>query len=217
MRPKVKICGVTTPADAAGAVRCGATYVGLNFYAPSPRSLSLDAARDVRAAIGSDAQVVGVFVDTPRPEIERFRDELDLDWVQLHGNEAPADVEHFGSSAIKAFRMGESFSQASVEPFAGAGAFLFDTPSAVAAKGALGEELYGGTGTSWRYETVQPFLRAPQPIFVAGGISPANVATVARTLPGVHAVDVCSGVEERPGVKDPRLVESLFEEIAAAA
>ena len=213
---KVKICGVTSADDALHAIRCGADYLGLNFYPRSPRCVSRSEALAIRQAVGTRARIVGVFVNAPLSEMQVLDRDLGLDRVQLHGTEAPAIAARFGRRAIKAFRVDAELSEASLEPYAGSGALLFDTPPDLAGAGPDGEELYGGTGKSWRYESVRRFMRIGPPVFIAGGVGPDNVASVVEALPEAYAVDVCSGVESEPGVKDPEKVEALFAALRAA-
>ncbi|MEM6704737.1 MAG: phosphoribosylanthranilate isomerase [Acidobacteriota bacterium] len=211
MRPKVKICGVTTPADARRAVALGADYLGLNFYEKSPRFVGAERAQEIADAVAGSVDLVGVFVDTPLELMQRLRAALDLRWVQLHGNEPPEVAEALGDGVIKALRVAGPLVEPEIAPWSAAGALLFDTPPQ-----ETGEELYGGTGRSWSYGDVVPQLAGGQRIFIAGGIRPGNVAEVAASLPGVHAIDVCSGVESEPGIKSESLMIELFKRLESA-
>ena len=218
----VKICGVTRPEDAAASVELGADLLGLNFYPPSPRYLELGPAREIAAAVAGRVPLVGVFVNRPPAEVERLVAEVGLDLVQFHGDEPPEEVARFGDRAIRVFRR-ETFPPAEeIEAYPEAWGFLFDVPH---------ETLYGGTGESWSYGAVArlPDLArrtAGRPVLLAGGIGPDNAAALramaqdstARDAgegdsPPVLGIDVCSGVESAPGVKDRTSLERLFTEV----
>jgi len=215
MRPLIKICGVTRPEDAALAVELGADLVGLNFYLPSPRYLDpqRDAGRlrEIAAAVGGRALAVGVFVDRSAREMEEIAAAFGLDLVQLHGDEGPEVASHFGPRAIRVFR------RAAVDPeeialYPHAWGFLFDAPRRAAANGP---DPYGGTGESWDHGAVRNLVASgalDRPALVAGGIRPGN-ARAALVASGARGVDVCSGVESAPGIKDPDRMRRLFEEV----
>lgn len=213
-RPLVKICGVTRVADAVRAAELGADLLGLNFHPPSPRFLAADAARRLADAVRGRARLVGVFVDRTPAEIERLVDEVGLDLVQLHGDESPAGFERLAARTIKVFRLGGATDPEPLD--AGAGAAPEAPVEAWSdAWGVLFEArhvtLYGGTGTSWTYERIAG-LAPGRRVLVAGGVGPANVCEALRRS-GASGVDVCSGVERTPGIKDPELLERLFAEL----
>lgn len=205
MRPKVKICGVTRAADARRAVALGADYLGLNFYEKSPRFVSRERALEIARAVDGRTELVGVFVDAPLELMQQLKSELSLRWVQLHGNEDPTVARALGDGVIKALRVAGSQVEREILPWTGVDALLFDTPPQEA-----GDELFGGTGKSWSYGDVVSLLGGHQRLFIAGGIRPGNVAEVAASLPGVYAIDVCSGVESEPGIKSEALMADLF-------
>ena len=204
-RPKVKICGLTSPEEAVLAVDLGADLVGLNFHPPSPRYVGTRRASEIAAAVRERAKVVGVFVDRPRAEIERISAAVDLDLLQFHGDETADSVRPFAGRALKAFRVGDRFSEATLAGFEGVWGVLID---------ARHPRLYGGTGESWRFESLREL--APGTIrrtFIAGGLGPANArAAIQAARP--YGIDLCSGVESEPGKKDPELLARLFEEIS---
>lgn len=214
-RPLVKICGVTSVADALAAVELGAGLVGLNFHPPSPRFLETARAAEIAAAVrergAGRVRVVGVFVDRPRREIEAIDAAVGLDLVQLHGDEPAAEVAAFGGRALQVLRLAPG----AVPPAADLDAALAAHP---AAWGFLfdvrHESLYGGTGESWRWGAVAG-LADPRPRLVAGGIRPEN-ARRALAESGAAGVDVCSGVESAPGVKDRGRMALLFAALATA-
>ena len=202
-RAVVKICGVTTPEDARLAVACGASYVGLNFYPESPRHLSRERAREVRDAVEGDAKVVGVFVNAEPEVVRRTAKEVGLDLLQFHGEEELDEIAEFAGRGIRALRPRGPVENSELERLATFWGVLFDAPH---------ESLYGGTGQSWDYSRALEAV-STQRVFSAGGVRPANVRKVLESLPGVFAVDVCSGVESSPGRKDPRLLGDLFREV----
>jgi phosphoribosylanthranilate isomerase len=209
-RPLVKICGVTRPGDADLAVDLGADLIGLNFYPPSPRCLSVEAAREIADAVAGRAFLVGVFVDRSPAEIEEIAAGVGLDLVQLHGDEGPEAAAALGVRALKAFRVapaeGERLDPALLAPYPDAWGFLFDVRD---------ERLYGGTGRTWCYRSLAGLAGAAaagRPVLVAGGIAPGT-ARAALEASGAAGVDVCSGVESAPGIKDPLLLLRLIEEV----
>jgi len=200
--PEVKICGVTRPEDALAAAGLGAAYLGLNFYPRSPRFVSLDRAREIAAAVAGRVPLVGVFVDRPAAEVEELAAALPLAYVQLCGDEPPEYVARFAPRAIKAFRTGGDPGPAALAPYRDAWALLFDSRHGT---------LYGGTGLAWAFGAVAR-IAAERRVFVAGGVRPDNVRRAAADS-GAAAIDVCSGVERAPGIKDHELLARLFEEI----
>lgn len=204
-RPSVKICGVTRVEDAELAVSLGASFIGLNFYPPSPRFVSLDQARSIADAVRGRAQVVGVFVNRPAAEVEAIDEAVGLDLVQLHGDEGPEEVAAFGARAIKVVRTRGSLAGFAATSYPAAWGFLFDV---------LRADLYGGSGEPWAYACLAG-LGLDRPFLVAGGIRPGT-ARQALAASGAAGVDVCSGVESEPGIKDPRRLEQLMQEVLVA-
>ncbi len=213
MRPKIKICGVTSVEEAKLAADLGADLVGLNFYPPSPRYLEprraaeiADAVRGRRAGGAQTKRVklVGVFVKAPASELEEVAGVVGLDLLQFHGDETPAEVAPFAARAIKAFRVRDRLDAAALAGFEDVWGILVD---------ARHPRLFGGTGESWRFESLRaPEILLPHRTFIAGGLAPGNVrAAIDAARP--YGIDLCSGVEAEPGKKDPELLERLFEEI----
>jgi phosphoribosylanthranilate isomerase len=203
MAVKVKICGVTDPANALLAVESGADYLGLNFYRPSPRFVEVERAREIAAAIAGRVPLVGVFVNPSAAEVSEIAGRVGLDLVQFSGDEAPEVVRPFAERALKAFRAGAAPAAEELAAYGEVWGVLLDAPHA---------SLYGGTGTAWDYASLAgaPGL-AGRRVFLAGGIGPDNVRhAVESGRP--FAVDVCSRVESSPGIKDPELLRRLFEE-----
>ncbi len=196
MTVRVKICGITRPADAEAAIACGADLIGLNFYPPSPRAVSLDTARRIRDAIGPRCAVVGVFVNADRAHIAALREALRLDYLQFHGDEDAAALRGWPAPTIRALRLAPTAPLTAL-PADGADYLLLD--AAVAG-------LYGGTGRTLALDQLAG--RDLGRVFIAGGLTPDNVAAAARLKP--FAVDTASGVESAPGIKDHAKVRSFI-------
>lgn len=201
-RTEIKICGLTRVKDAEASVAFGAHYLGINFWPGSSRFLNLAQAQAIRAATPRETSLVGVFVNQSLVEIEAMVREVGLDKVQLHGEEDPAYLKEISVPVIKAFRVGPHFRETDLEPWTEAWGFLFD---------AYHEGEPGGTGRSWAW---RPLATAfPQKIFLAGGLAPTNVAqALDQAQPQV--VDVCSGVEIAPGIKDFSLIQRFISEVS---
>lgn len=201
MSVEVKICGVTTPEDAALAAGLGAGYLGLNFYAKSPRFVTTERAREIADAVRGRTALVGVFVNRPLEEVAAISEAVGLDLLQFHGDETPAEIAPFASRALKVFRHGDpgDAALAALPPVWG---LLFDR-----AHGAL----YGGTGMDWDYQIVAK-RAAQHRVFIAGGLGPDNVRRAIEGS-GAFGIDVCSRVESSPGRKDRELLLRLFDEV----
>lgn len=203
----VKICGVTTPEDAELCVAAGADAIGLNFAPRSPRCLSLEAARLIMRVVPSNVLSVGVFVDADFETLTRFRDELGLGCLQLHGDEPAALLEALLPHAYKALRVrthdpGELVAEAARYP---GEHVLLD---------AYVPGVHGGTGARFDWELAGELARQRK-VTLAGGLTPTNVALAVRSV-GPYCVDVASGVELAVGRKDPELVRSFVEAAKAA-
>jgi phosphoribosylanthranilate isomerase len=197
----IKICGLTRPDDARRAVEAGATAIGVVFWSGSPRAVTLAQAEAVAAAVGADVLTVGVFVDATREEIDRVMRRVPLGAAQLHGHESPAFVETLPWPVIKAVAVPAVGSLPDLSPWAGV-RVLLDTHD---------PERRGGTGrmVDWARAAA---LAATRPVILAGGLSPDNVAeAVTRVRPA--GIDVSSGVEQSPGVKDAARVRAFIEAV----
>jgi phosphoribosylanthranilate isomerase len=186
---KVKICGITNLEDAIASVDFGADALGFVFYAKSPRHIAPAKAAEIVRHLPPFITTVGVFVDEKRERVEETMREAGLDSAQFHGHESPEDCV-ISKRAIKAFRVKEL---GDLEPMAHykVSAFLLDTYS----PGAL-----GGTGQVFNWSIAldaKPMGR----IILAGGLTPENVTEAVRMV-RPYAVDVASGVESEPGIKD---------------
>ena len=186
---RVKVCGITTPADADACVALGVDWLGLNFVPSSPRRIDLDAAARIRDAVRGRAELVGVVADLDAAALGTLREAAGLDRLQLHGHEAPELCAGLPAWAFKAIRVGDAADVAEAARYPGL--LLVDAKVA----GAL-----GGTGKVVDFGLVAPLARA-RDILLAGGLGPANVAAAVRAV-RPFGVDVASGVERSPGVKD---------------
>jgi phosphoribosylanthranilate isomerase len=187
MTVRVKICGVTRADDAVASIDAGADLIGLNLFAPSPRYLSIDRARVVRDAIASRAKVVGVFVNATRDYIDERLRALSLDLLQFSGDEDTAMLTGWPVPVIAACRV--KLGETGRVGIRVADFILVD---------AFDAKLYGGTGS--RISLAQLRSLDTSRAFIAGGLTPDNVADVAALLP--YGVDCASGVESSPGIKD---------------
>ena len=203
----VKICGVTNWPDARLAVDLGAHALGFNFYPPSPRSISPAAAWEIVRKLPPMLATVGVFVNWPAHVIAALAGALRLDGVQLHGDERPGEVKELARrfGVIKAFAAGPRFKPAALARYKAASAFLLD---------GYHSGLYGGTGQTTDWKLAREARRYGR-VIVAGGLRPENVAqAIAEAQP--FGIDVASGVEARPGKKDPRALRELMRAVEAA-
>jgi phosphoribosylanthranilate isomerase len=201
MAVKVKVCGITSPADALMAVEWGADYLGLNFYRASPRYVEPGRALAIAEAVRGRVELVGVFVSSPRAEVEEIAERVGLDLLQFHGDEEPGFVAPFAERAIKAFRTGGPPGPEELAAWAAVWGILIDAPH---------DTLYGGTGAAWDYGTVSRTTTGR--LFLAGGLGPGNARRAIESA-RPYAIDVCSRVESRPGIKDRELLRRLFQEV----
>jgi phosphoribosylanthranilate isomerase len=197
---KVKICGITNWSDARGAVEAGADFLGFNFYRESSRYIAPAAARRIVQRLPDKVSTVGVFVNEAEPEMIAIARQVGLDYVQLHGDETAEVVSRMRRSfrVIKAIRVRSSFRASLLTNFKRASSILLD---------GFDSRLYGGTGKSFNWKLAKSVGRKRQ-IFLAGGLTPENAAeAVFAARP--FAIDVCSGVESRPGKKDAARMRAL--------
>jgi len=198
---KVKICGITNYQDAKAAVDMGADLLGFNFYPDSPRYVTIDQATKIINKLPAFIDVAGVFVNASMKNILETISGCQLNWIQLHGDEAPEFCQKFVSlnvKTMKAIRVKNQTDITKAEKYF-TDAILLD---------AFDPAKYGGTGLTFDWNIVGHIGKR---IFLAGGINPDNAAKAVEL--GVYGIDVCSGIEASPGKKDYRKMKLLFENI----
>ena len=200
MNTRVKICGITSVADGQAAAEAGADLIGLMFYEPSPRYVSLDAAAGIARALPPEVQRVGVFVNPTTELVRRAIGECQLSLLQFHGDEPPDFCTQFGLMSLKAFRIRDAASLDALPNYETDG-YLLD---------AYSPEARGGTGEKFNWDLAVEAQKFGKPIFLAGGLTPANVAAAVKQVQP-FAVDVSSGVESAPGKKDPVKVRAFIQ------
>ena len=185
---RVKVCGITSLRDAEKSLEFGADMLGFNFYAPSPRAIAPEKAREIIARLPTESWNVALFVNAARNEVERTIAGSLYRALQFHGEESAEFCAGWGLKIIKAFRLKEKTALSALTDFP-ADYYLLDSWSAG----------YGGSGAGFPWEWLDGFDGGK--LILSGGLAPDNVAAAIRR---VHpfGVDVCSGVEERPGIKD---------------
>jgi len=202
-RVKIKICGMTSMEDTLLAVNGGADAVGFIFYKKSPRCISAKTVKSIIATLPPFVETVGVFVNESADKINRIADSCNLSAVQLHGDESPAFCKKIRRKVIKAVRVKGKESFDGLSSFK-VSAFLLD---------AYSERRQGGTGETFDWRLVTEGKKYG-PVILAGGLDPANVAhAIQKVKP--YAVDVCSGVERIPGVKDPARLQAFIKAVKA--
>ena len=208
---RVKICGLRTAGDMAAVVAAGAAYAGFVFFPKSPRHLTLDAARALALAAPEGLCKVALTVDADDATLDAITEAVPLDMLQLHGHETPARVAEvkarYGLPVMKALGVSDESDLAGLLDMA-----LVADQLLIDAKPPKGAALPGGNGLAfdWRLLVGRKWLR---PWMLAGGLSPANVAEAAR-LTGARQVDVSSGVESAPGVKDAAKIAAFVQAAA---
>lgn len=202
---KIKICGITRLEDAQVAIAAGATLLGFNFYPRSPRYLSSAAARAIIEQLPPAIAKVGVFVNLPPAEVDAIARAAGLTQVQLHGHEPAGDFAALAAwqpIRVLALRTPADLAQVPALPAAG---LLIDTPTVD----------YGGSGRTGDWALARQ-AAALRPLFLAGGLRPENVAAAVHAV-RPDGVDVSSGVETSPGVKDHARVRAFVAAALAAA
>ena len=200
---KVKICGITAKKDALRAVKLGADALGF-IFAPSPRQIPMGKARCIIQAIPPFVKTVGVFVNEETKTIREHINYCGLDLVQLHGDESPEFCRELMPKSVKAFRIkDDSNIQKCAEYQADVRALILDTYAA---------DKVGGTGKTFDWQLAAKIRETGIPIILSGGLGPSNIEEAIR-LVRPYAVDVNSGVEERPGNKSYALMKELMEKI----
>jgi phosphoribosylanthranilate isomerase len=196
---RVKICGITNLADAQTAVEAGADALGFNFYDKSPRFVTLQRAAAISKQLPPFIMRVGVFVNAPEDLVVRAIGEGNLGLLQFHGDEPPEFCTQFGLMSMKAFRIRDAETLKEIAKYS-TDAYLLD---------AYSPEARGGTGVKFNWDLALEAQKFGKPIFLAGGLTPENVAEAVRRV-RPFGVDVASGVESAPGKKDHHKVRDFI-------
>jgi phosphoribosylanthranilate isomerase len=207
MPTRVKICGITTWDDARLSIDLGASALGFNFYPPSPRAITPADAWKIIWRLPPFVEAVGVFVNWPPLVVEALARALHLTAVQLHGAESPEEVTKLARTrrVIKGVQVGRGFRVAGLARYRAADGILLD---------GFARGLHGGTGRTIDWNLARAARRYGR-IILAGGLTPENIAEAIRVAKP-YAVDVASGVERRPGRKDPARLRALFAAVESA-
>ena len=204
MRTRIKICGITRPADARAAAEAGADAIGLVFYPPSPRYLSAERAVEIRDALPPFVQTVALFVDPDAAQVALVLGRVRPAMLQFHGDESPAFCAQFGVPYVKACRVRAGVDLLEyLRAFSGAAAWLLDS---------FVEE-YGGVGERFDWSLVP--ARRDRPLILSGGLARDNVAEALRRV-RPWGVDVSSGVESAKGIKDAAKIAAFIAEVRHA-
>jgi phosphoribosylanthranilate isomerase len=197
---RIKICGIVHPDDAAAAVDSGADLIGLNFVPGSPRRLSLDVAEQIASRVAGQVERVAVFQNASWDEIERVTRRVDLERIQLHGDESEQDVEMLDYPVIKAVRGAD---RQAAETYPGT-LLLLDHPT----RG-------GGQGQAWNWSDASNLIAEGVDIILAGGLTPDNVGQALDDLGDLlpWGVDVATGVEGEAYRKDPARMRAFVEAV----
>jgi len=206
LRTRVKICGITRIEDAKAAVEAGCDAIGLVFYEPSPRFVSLERAAEIVASIPPFVNTVGLFVDAEPSYIQQVLQHVRLDLLQFHGDESAEACQQFGVPYMKAIRVQPDTNLLQyAKEFEQAKALLLD---------AFIEGVPGGTGQKFDWNIIPKAL--PIPVVLAGGLTPENViAAIEQVNP--YAVDVSGGVEIKKGIKDAAKIAAFMRGVSHAS
>lgn len=213
MNVRVKICGLGTPATVAAAIDAGAAYIGFVFVEKSPRHLEIATAAELAALVPAGICKVALTVDADDAMLDRILADVPIDMLQLHGRETPSRVAEirarFGLPVMKAVGVRHEGDLPALEDYGRAADLLL-----VDAKPPKGAKLPGGNGLAFDWRLIAG-RRWPVPWMLAGGLTPRNVTEAVR-LTGAQQVDVSSGVESMPGVKDIGKIEAFVQAVATA-
>ena len=202
MRTRVKICGITRPQDAMSAVKHGADAIGLVFYAPSPRCVSVETAKSIVQALPPFVTVVGLFVNAEESDVRQVLAQVHLDVLQFHGDEAVSYCEQFNTPYYKAIRVKKDTNLLQcAQQYSSAQALLLD---------AFSEQAYGGTGLVFDWGLIPTNLG--KPVVLAGGLDAKNVSDAIQQI-RPYAVDVSGGVETTKGIKDDGKIAAFMQAV----
>ncbi|MFO1088823.1 MAG: phosphoribosylanthranilate isomerase [Hyphomicrobiales bacterium] len=211
---QVKICGLSTPETVEASITAGADFIGLNFYPPSPRYVTIDRAAALADLARGRVKIVALVVDADDALLEEIVARVDPDFVQAHGSETPQRIGEIArltkKPVIKAIRVRDAADIAAAADYADvASIILYDSKAPETLKDALP----GGNGHAFDWGLLEGERR---PAFMlAGGLTTENVAEAIRTT-GAPVVDLSSGVESAPGIKDPAMIRNFIEAVRAA-
>ncbi len=205
-RPFVKICGITRVDDALAAVAAGAEAVGFILVPESPRRVTPERAAEIAAGLPDGVARVGVTADLAPDAVRRLAATIRLSAIQAHGNESPETCREYGLPVVKAVSAGAGFDPGVLEPYRGF-SVLLDGYSPAAR---------GGTGRPADWSAARRAVAGGFRVILAGGLSPENILAAVEAV-GPAAVDLNSGVESEPGVKDPELVRRALGRLAGLA
>ena len=197
---RIKVCGITNSEDAFYAVRLGAAALGFVFYEKSPRFVTPAKAREIIKQLPPFVTKVGVFVNAEADYLREARSTAGFDVFQFHGDETPEFCAAFGEGYIKAIRVKDASSLDAVELY-DTDAFLFDTYS---------PDAYGGTGENFSWDVLSGRKLGDKFVILSGGLTPENVRDAIQAV-NPYAVDVSSGVESSPGIKDHLKLKRFME------
>ena len=207
MRIRVKICGITSSKDAHHVSQAGADAIGLVFYDKSPRNVSIEQASTICKSLEPFITSVGLFMDANKEFVDSVLASVPLDLLQFHGSETPEFCASFNRPYIKAVGMKDraltDFAEYA-DQYGDAKGFLVDSHSAGKA---------GGTGETFNWNDVPQNYH--KPIILAGGLNPNNIADAIEQV-DVYGLDLSSGVESAPGVKDKQMINQLMDEVRRA-
>lgn len=205
MHTRIKVCGITRLEDLAAAINAGAEAIGLVFYPKSKRYVTAEQATHLLRNMPAFVTVTGLFVDETPEQVQAVLDAVPLDLLQFHGNETPEYCKQFNKPFIKAVRVqpGMDLVQYAAK-FTGARGLLLD---------AYVEGVPGGTGHTFDWDLIP--REVPLPLILSGGLNPGNVELATRAVKP-YAVDVSSGVETSPGIKDAEKIADFIKGVRNA-
>lgn len=203
---RIKVCGLTRLDDARACVTLGVDTLGLNFWPGTRRKVELDVAKAIVRELGGHVEIVAVFVDADYDTIRRTLDETGIAWAQLHGDEPPSLVAAFLPKAYKALGVRDASVVERAAAYPGEHLLL---------DAAIPGAMPGGTGHTFDW-TLAIALARTRLLTLAGGLTPTNVAEAVRVV-RPHRVDVASGVESAPGVKDAEKVRAFVDAVRGAS
>jgi len=204
MRTRIKICGITRPADALAAAQAGADAIGLVFYPPSPRYLSAERALEIRDALPPFVQSVALFVNPDAAQVAQVIGRVRPAMLQFHGEESPDFCAQFNLPYLKACRVKKGVDALEyLRPFSRAAAWLFDSHVPE----------YGGVGEAFDWSLVP--AACDRPVILSGGLASGNIADAVRRV-RPWGVDVSSGVESAKGIKDAAKIAAFIAEVRNA-